>query len=145
MGKIHDSELGGLAEIYNEKGKKELYLLLTGQHGIKNPTCVFKRMCKTPSLGYDKVQDRFFTVSEKSEPEDVFMSMEELCAMPDPEQSPRSAHKHNRNEAMEKMIRDLLGDRLLELSKYVTLDTVSKTLHVDESLLKNEGYRLLMH
>ena len=51
----------------------------------------------------------------------------------------------NRSNAMEKMIRELIGDRLLELSRYVTLDSVSKTMHVDESSLKNDGYQVMIH
>ena len=43
------------------------------------------------------------------------------------------------------MISDLIGDRLLELSQYVTLDSVSKTMHVDETSLKNDGYQLMIH
>jgi hypothetical protein len=37
-----------------------------------------------------------------------------------------------RTGAMEKLIQDLLGDRLLELSKYITLESVSKTMIIDQ-------------
>ena len=60
MGKIPDNELKELARIYNEKGKKEMYALLVEKYGIKNPTCVFNRMCKKPELAYDKEQKCFF-------------------------------------------------------------------------------------
>lgn len=54
MGKILDNEIKELAELYNEKDKKEMYTLLVGKYKIKNPTCVFNRMCKKPALAYDK-------------------------------------------------------------------------------------------
>ena len=147
MTRIHDNELIELAEIYNEKGKKELYALMSEQHGIKNPSCVFKRMRKKPSLAYDKSRDCFFADTDNVRPEDVFMGMDELCAQTVSGKDSRTVQKHEqgRDEAMEEMIRGLIGDRLLELSKYVTLDSVSKIMHVDESSLKNDGYRIATH
>ena len=47
--------------------------------------------------------------------------------------------EQNRNEAMEKLIKELIGDRFLELRRYVTLDYASKIVYVDESSLKNGG------
>ena len=46
---------------------------------------------------------------------------------------------------MEKLVRDLIGDRLLELSRYVVLDTLSKTMVVDKTSLENDGYQLVTH
>ena len=147
MTKIQDNELAGLAEIYNEKGKKELYAVLSEQYGIKNPAYVFKRMRGKPSLEYDKEKKRFFSETDDIKSEDVFMGMDELCAPTITEGKGRASkeHENDRNKAMEEMIRGLIGDRLLELSRYVTLDTVSKTMHVDESSLKNDGYRIATH
>ena len=148
MAIVHNDELIKLAEIYNEKGKKEMYVLLSGQYGIKNPTCVFRRMCSKPELAYDRELDRFLTDGHtKAKPEDVFMSMDELCTSKKPvhRKPTAAAYEQNRSDAMEKMIRELIGDRLLELSRYVTLDSVSKTMHVDESSLKNDGYQIMIH
>lgn len=147
MGKILDSGLKELAEIYNEKGKKELYSLLTKKYEIKNPTCVFNRMRKKPELAYSKEQNRFFTEQVTTNPEDVFMSMDELCTSKTPVylKSTSEICEQKHNEAMENLIRELIGNRLLELSRYVTLDCVSKIMHVDESSLKDDGYQLLIH
>ena len=148
MAMVHNDEMIKLAEIYNKKGKKEMYALLSEQYGIKNPTSVFRRMCSKPALAYDKGLDRFLTDGHtQAKPEDVFMSMDELCTSKKPEQSKHTvaAYEQNHSDAMEKMIRELIGDRLLELSRYVTLDSVSKTMHVDESSLKNDGYQIMIH
>ena len=147
MGKIPDNELKELARIYNEKGKKEMYALLVEKYRIKNPTCVFNRMCKKPELAYDKKQKCFFAEPDTVRPEDVFMSMDELCMPKTPihQKSKSVICEQNRNEAMEKLIRELIGDRLLVLRRYVALDYASKIMYVDESSLKNDGYQLLIH
>ena len=147
MGKISNDELMEYAEFYNHNGKKELYVLLAERHGIKNPTCVFNRMCKKSALAYDKDQDRFFAAQDDARPEDVFMSMDELCA-PKTQKckaGPSERYEQKRDAEMEKMIRELIGDRLLELSRYVALDSAAKIMHVDESSLKNDGYQVLIH
>jgi hypothetical protein len=46
---------------------------------------------------------------------------------------------------MEKLIQQLLGDRLLELSKYITLESSSKTMIIDQTSLKNDGYQLFTY
>ena len=148
MEMVHDSELKKLAEIYNKKGKKEMYVLLSKQYGIKNPTCVFKRMRNKPELAYDEGLDQFFAEMRNDvNPEDVFISMVELCVSKTPKQCKKADvdYEQKRSNAMEKMIRELIGERLLELSRYVTLDSLSKTMYVDESSLKNDGYQVMIH
>lgn len=148
MAKISNDELMEYAEIYNKNGKKELYLQLAEKHGIKNPTCVFNRMCRKSALAYDKDQDRFLVAQQDDTgPEDVFMSMDELCA-PRTQKSKAGLserYEQKRDAEMDKMIRELIGDRLLELSRYVALDSAAKIMHVDESSLKNDGYQVLIH
>lgn len=51
----------------------------------------------------------------------------------------------NRSIAMEKLIQDLLGDRLLELSKYIILESSSKTMMIDQTSLKNAGYKVISY
>ena len=46
---------------------------------------------------------------------------------------------------MEKLIQELLGDRLLELSRYISLDSLSKTMIIDQTSLKSAGYRVVTH
>ena len=46
---------------------------------------------------------------------------------------------------MDKLIRELIGDRLLELSKYVTIDSLSKWIIVDNITLETDGYQLITH
>lgn len=147
MGKISDNELKELAQIYNEKGKKELYTLLIEKYEIKNPTCVFNRMCKKPVLAYDKEQDCFFTEQNAVKPEDVFMSMDELCTPKTPvyPKSTSGICEQNRNEAMEKLIKELISDRLLELCKYRQIRAHCTVVECMLSGVSVHAFRYIVH
>jgi hypothetical protein len=68
--------------------------------------------------------------------------MDELCS---PVASPRNMQAESRPDEMEQLIRELLGDRLLELSRYITLESSSRTMIIDQTSLKNAGYRVITH
>lgn len=149
MARIHDQELQKLAQIYNTEGRKGLYGLLREEYGIKNPYFVFSRMKEKEELGYIPEQDRFGIQPAPAEADGVFMSFEELCA-PAVQQhtttkTPVGQTAGSKPEAMEKLIRELIGDRLLELSRYVALDPLSKTMIIDRTSLMNDGYQLVTH
>lgn len=141
MSKIKDDELINVAQIYNDEGCKAAYELISNR-GIKYPYAVIKRMKNHPRFVYDKDTDSFMH-QDKSLSEDVFISMEELCS---PVSKVLKTRKiDDRTEAMEKLILDLLGDRLLELSQYITLESSSKTMMIDQTSLKNAGYKIITH
>lgn len=50
-----------------------------------------------------------------------------------------------RPEAMEKLVRELIGDRILELNRYIALESLSKTMIIDKTSLENDGYLLVIH
>ena len=81
------------------------------------------------------------------EADHLFMSIEELCSPVVP-QRVQTAEKQlidSRPADMEKLIQELLGDRLLELSRYISLDSLSKTMIIDQTSLKSAGYRVVTH
>lgn len=146
MVKISNNELLELARIYNEKGKRAMYALLADEYGISNPSCVFKRMCKKTELAYDAENNIFFSSQKAVKTEDIFMSMDELCTNTSMQPALTSTgYEHNHTEAMEMLIRELINDRLLSLRKYVTMDCSSRTMYVDKSSLKQDGYHLQIH
>lgn len=147
MARIHEEELQNLAQIYNAEGKKGLYGMLRDEYGIKNPYFVFKRMKEKEGLGYIPEQDRFSAQPAPIDTDDVFMSIEELCApaVLQHAKTPTGQTAGSRPEAMEKLIRELIGDRLLELSRYVALDPLSRTMIIDRTSLMNDGYQLVTH
>lgn len=75
----------------------------------------------------------------------MFMGIEELCTPMVPQSARLQTEPSTdpRPEAMEKLIRELIGDRLLELSRYVALDSLSKTMIIDKTSLMNDGYQLV--
>ncbi len=81
MEKINEQDLRFLSEKYNSDGKQAMYVYLREEYGIKNPTCVFKRMKKHPKLGYHLETDRFLFDKNCTESEEkLFMTIDELCA-----------------------------------------------------------------
>lgn len=144
--KIDDSQLRELANLYNSAGKREVYDAIRTRFNVKNPSCVFKRMCGHPLLAYNRERDCFETGGLENT-EEVFMSMEELCSPIVPQHIlPREGEEaDSRPAAMDKLIRELIGDRLLELSKYVKIDSLSRKIIVDKTTLIQDGYQLVTH
>lgn len=144
--KVKKEDLKELAKVYNSNGKAAIYKELRTRFEIKNPYFVFKRMCEDPDLCYNPETDHFETVITEHE-ETVFMSMDELCAPIIPRRvSTQSENEmESRSVAMDKLIHELIGDRLLELSKYVTIDSLSKRIIVDKTTLTQDGYQLVTH
>lgn len=141
MSKIKDSDLPKIAQLYNDEGREVAYEFISKQ-GIKYPDAVIKRMKKHPKFTYNKATDAFL-YQDKYHSDDVFMSMEELCTPVSIK--PEIQKIDDRSKAMEKLIHDLLGDRLLELSKYIILEVSSKTMIIDQTSLKSAGYKVVTH
>lgn len=146
MPKVKDAELFEIVQIYNSEGRTAAYDLLRSQYGVKNPYFVIKRIAKSPRFQYDEAEDRYL-VHNGSDADGVFMSMAELCSPVAPQHA-RISEKQlidSRPAEMEKLIRELLGDRLLELSRYIALDPSLKTMVIDQTSLKADGYRIITH
>jgi len=146
MAKIEDSKLVEIAQIYNNQGRKAAYHLMESVYGIKHPYAVLKRIKKHAKFTYDNVND-CYQFQENSNTEEIFMSVDELCS---PVQMHHQQTQQNdvfssRTTEMEKLIQELLGDRLLELSKYITLESSTKTMIIDQTSLKSAGYQIVTH
>ena len=147
MVKIDDRNLPVLAGIYNTGGKDALYKELRNKYGIRHPWSTLSRMKTTDGLGYDEAKDSFAVQSGDEAEENLFMSIDELCAPVKPRHMCADAAKPNmpKAEAMERLVKELISDRLLELSRYMIMDPVSKTMLIDKSALTNAGYTLVTH
>ena len=74
------------------------------------------------------------------------MELDELCGrkeLPAPCQTepvtgPQAA-------AMERLVHELISDRLLTLSRYITLDTSTRTILIDQTSLSEDGYQVVTH
>lgn len=144
--KITDEELKELAELYNSEGKRAVYEVLKTRFRIKNPYEVVNRMRCKAQLCYDEEKD-YFDIGNSVQPESIFMSMEELCSPIVPQHITKKEQEEidRRPAAMDKLIRELIGDRLLELNKYITIDSLSKRIIVDKTTLVQDGYQLVTH
>ena len=78
-----------------------------------------------------------FTESEDK----VFMTIDELCASNKKMKESPVEQQPDKSKEMEKLI----GDRLLELSRYISINSISKTLIIDKTSLDRDGYQVTTH
>ncbi|SHJ72343.1 hypothetical protein [Pseudobutyrivibrio xylanivorans] len=143
MLKITNENLQNLAELYNQHGKDELYNKLKKDYKIKNPTCVFKRMKTNEMLGFDTALNKF--TFHKCVEDEVFMSFDELCAPHQEMEAIPFPNDNSKAVAMDKLIQELIGDKLLEISKYVNMNVIDRTIIIDQTSLHNDGYQIIAH
>ena len=130
---------------YNNEGKTAAYGLLRSRYGVKNPYSVMTRIKCCGKYGYDPDNDRFSCPDEGSS-EQIFMDLDELCTTP-ALSTVKNTNKveDTRQEAMERLVRELISDRLLALSRYINMDTSTKTILIDQSSLSADGYKIITH
>ena len=146
MIKVNKEERIKLANIYNTEGKAKMYELLRNKYLINNPSQAFASMKKAPYLFYDEKQDRFGVKDLETNEANIFLNIDELCSNGQKKPASKPAQKsHTSHKSMDAVIQELIGDRLLMLSQYVSLDTTEKILWIDETTLKNNGYQLILH
>ena len=143
---IPDTMFPELVKLYNTDGKIAMYDLLRSQYGMKQPYFVLQRIKGSDKFEYDAEADRFIA-KESSIADDVFMDLDELC-------SSQIVEKHfdddisrtdPRKTAMENLVNELINDRLLTLSRYITLDGASRIILIDQTSLSQDGYRIITH
>ena len=141
MKKVSKGAMPELANIYNSQGRQALYRCLRERYGIQSPGSFLQRMKSNPGLAYDAGTD-VFTVRNVPTDE-VFMSMEELCAGTLPHVQKTPIQHTDKSVEMRNLIQELIGERLLELNRYVKLDARSRTVLIDAASLKNDGYTIV--
>lgn len=130
---------------YNNEGKTGAYDLLRSRYGIKRPYFVISRIKKCGKYNYDVENDRFVPLDE-APGEQIFMDLDELCSTP--AITPSKVYKpqdNTRQEAMEQLVKELISDKLLSMSRYINMDTSTRTILIDETSLSADGYRIITH
>ena len=149
MGKtvIKESMFSEIIDLYNTEGKTAAYDLIRSRYGLKHPYNTITRIKQSNRYLYDEDADRFISTDASASAESVFMGLDELCGTSVSVSSPKPAgpDKIDRSSAMEKLVRELMSDRLLMLSRYITLDTSSRTVLIDQSSLSEDGYKIVTH
>lgn len=82
-----------------------------------------------------------FTESEDK----VFMTINELCASNKNVKVSLVEQQPDKSKEMDKLIQELIGDRLLEISRYISINSISKTLIIDKTSLVRDGYQVTTH
>lgn len=147
MGKtiIGEEAFPKIIEYYNAGGKTAAYEYLRREYGIKHPYFVINRIKECGKYLYNADMDRF-SGADESVADGVFMGLDELCGttvlaavrQTDPVADARPA-------AMEKLVHELISDRLLTLSRYITLDSSTRTILIDQTSLSADGYQVVTH
>ena len=106
---------------------------------------VINRIKKCRKYTYDPENDRF-SAAESDAADRVFMDLDELCGTIVPETAEKAGTiEDSRPAAMERLVHELISDRLMMLSRYITLDSSSRTIMIDQSSLSADGYRIVTH
>ena len=136
MGKtvIKESMFSEIIDLYNTEGRTAAYDLIRSRYGLKHPYSTITRIKRSGKYLYDEESDRFISSDAGTSAESVFMGLDDA-----------ELNTVDRSSAMEKLIRELMSDRLLMLSRYITLDTSSRTVLIDESSLSSDGYKIVTH
>ena len=130
---------------YNSGGKTAAYDCLRSRYGIKHPYFVMKRIRDCGRFTYDPDTD-LFSETGASTADSVFMNLDELCSTTAvTEGRPTQPAADPRPAAMEKLVHELISDRLLILSRYITLDSSTRTFLIDQTSLSADGYQVVTH
>lgn len=134
-----------IVEQYNSGGKTAAYDLLRSRYGVQNPYFILKRIKTCEKYRFDPAANKF-TDAVVSATDNIFMDLNELCNTAAPA-NPKlvETDPDNRVAAMEKMVHELISDRLLLLSRYITMDYSSRTVLIDRTSLTADGYAVITH
>ena len=134
-----------IIEQYNSEGKTATYDYLRSRYGIKHPYFVIKRIKECGKYSYN-VDTNQFSIIDISVADSVFMDLDELCATKVPAKACQTDPvTDTRSTAMERLVHELVSDRLLALSRYITLDSSTRTILIDQTSLSADGYQVVTH
>lgn len=143
MMKLSENDLIELAQVYNAEGRPALTKTLREKYQVSNTYYTLKRMEKQ-----GLIKPRTTTGEKSMNTDNVFMSMDELCS-PIVTKQPRTdeapAGTSTSDKAMEQLIQELIRDRLLELGRYITLNTSDRLIVVNKTALMADGYQMIIH
>ena len=142
---IREETFPKIIELYNTGGKAAAYDYLRSQYGIRHPYFVMNRIRECGKYSYNIDTDHFFGADD-SAADSVFMDLDELCGTTAPAEIRQSnPAKDARPAAMEKLVQELISDRLMALSRYITLDSSTRTILIDQTSLLADGYQVVTH
>jgi len=140
---IKSNDFPEIVQVYNNEGRKAAYRFIRDTYGVKNGCSVIHRIQAHSDYIYDEGQDKFVDRRD-SAGDGAFLSLDELCRKPDGHQA-IVRNSESRQHMIERLIHELMSDRLLELGKYIIIDQTERTVVIDRSSLIASGYTIINH
>lgn len=142
--KVDESDFGEIVSVFNTNGRKAALQYIREKFDMNYPGTVLKRIENSSEYSYDK-SSRQFIINACNDGSELFLSMDELCGKSAKASTIGTHTDAQREAALERLTRDLIKDRLLELSKYIMLDSVSRTIIIDRTSITADGYKIVTH
>ena len=134
---LNISDYTEIVRIYNTSGKSEAYAYIKATYAIKNPYSLMSRIRQMKEYHYDKETDRFLEFDQAAS-DNVFLNMDELCKHSQPQ-------CYTSELTMETIVKQLIEERLLQLSSYIQMNQTSKTVLIDQTSMLADGYKVVIH
>lgn len=143
--RVEKTDFPKIVEIYNSEGNSAAQKYIRETYGMVNSGYVIKRIKKSYDYHYDEETDRFVSDKKDSKENKLFMNLDELCDIRTSKPIQTEINVESKKDAMESLIKELISDRLLELSRYIMIDTSSRTIIIDVTTMKTDGYQVVTH
>ena len=140
---VNENDFPAIVEMYNTEGRKATYGYIKETYGIKNPRCRMIRISRDRRYEYDRATDKY-VFADKSSDESLFMSIDDLCGTSKGRSAAGTMKTLTASPvSMEQLVHELISDRLLELNRYVKLETSSHTILIDRTSMIADGYKVV--
>lgn len=132
-----------IMEIYNTSGSKDARDYINKEYNIAYPSCVISRLRLNPNNGYDKAKDKFQCIKESP-----FLNLDELLCSASQENEislNKPVSNNNRdpeyiNNEFNKILQNLAMEKLMEITKYISLNHVAGHCKINKKALTAAGY-----
>jgi hypothetical protein len=119
-------------DTFNNLGKIAAVKYVTEIYGVRYDTIV-KRLKKESDYIYSQQDDRYVLKTERND-EGAFLTMEELC------KTEKSKEQKTIPINFDDILFDLIKDKFMEMSKFITLESSNKKLLLKLDAARIAGY-----
>lgn len=142
MANVPKEDYEKIANLYNESGDKATMEYIGENYGIKAPRGVLMRIKKYPGFSYD-AENKKIIIPKATEGE-IFMWIDEICNKKT--SAPKIASVNEvRDISLELLYKELMQEKLMEISKYIKLNRYSNTVIIDRTSLSIDGYQITIN
>ena len=134
-------------EVYNASGSKVAKEFMSTEYHVLYPYSIITRLRRDTANAYDKSKDKFLCIEESP-----FLRLDELCTVSDNELDiPKSKTVDNgssnslewiANVEFKHMLQELAMEKLLEMTKYISLNHATGQCKINKHALDSAGYQV---